>query len=129
MEYNFPFRFLLPWTDLPTSFEQCGAYIGYSVKAIIDIPWSLDLKTTRFFTVINPLDLNLLPELRQPYYVKDIKTCGIIFKKDPIMIEFDTNKSIFYHSYLYNTLFLLIFKLIESWLCSGRDDHIQCVYR
>ena len=93
-EYNHPFRFILPAGNLPTSYEHFEAHIRYWVKATIDIPWSINKHAIQCFSVINPLDLNLLPGLLQPYGVNDTKTVGIgIFKSDPIIIDFNTNKS------------------------------------
>ena len=93
-EYNHPFRFLLPESNLPTSYEYYSAYIRYWLKATIDIPWSINKHAIRCLTVINPLDLNLLPALRQSYGVTDTKIicCGPC-KSDPITIDFNTNKS------------------------------------
>ena len=97
IEYKFPFCFNLPANNLPTSFERTLpglSHIRYYVKATIDIPWSSNEHALRCFTVINPLDLNLLPGLRQPCGVNDIKTvcCGPC-KSDPIIIDLQTNKS------------------------------------
>ena len=94
MEYNFPFRFVLPSFNLPTSFEHREAYIRYSLTAAIDIPWSFNIQTSRYFTVISTVDLNLIPGLRQSYGLSDIKTvcCGPC-ESDPITIQFNTNKS------------------------------------
>ena len=94
IEYKFPFCFNLPPTNLPTSIEFLQGYIRYFVKASIDIPWSSSEHALKCFTVINPLDLNLLPGLRQPCGVNDIKTvcCGPC-KSDPIIIDLKTNKS------------------------------------
>ena len=92
---NYPFKFILNLSYLPTSFEHREAHIRYWVKATIEIPWSINKEAIRFFTVINPLDLNLLPDLRLPHGVSDTKTicCGPC-KSDPVIIEFNTNKSI-----------------------------------
>ena len=97
-EYIFPFKFQLPGSTLPTSFEfyygDYSFYIGYLVNVTLDVPWSLNKYAKKCFTVINPLDLNRLPALRQPYGVSDTKIicCGPC-KRDPITIELNTNKT------------------------------------
>ena len=98
-EYSFPFRFTLPPNSV-TSYEHAFANIRYWLKATIDIPWSINKHALRIFTVINPLDLNSLPNLRQLYGVSDTKIlCCWYCKSEPIMISFNTSKS--------NTLFML----------------------
>ena len=93
-EYNFPFKFTLPAGNLPTSFHHREAHIRYWLEAIVDIPWSFNRNFIKIITVINALDLNLLPALRQPVGVSDTKVicCGPC-KSDPIIIEFNTSKS------------------------------------
>ena len=92
-EYSFHFRFTLP-PNSPTSYEHAFANIRYWLKATIDIPWSINKHALRIFTVINPLDLNLLPNLRQSYAVSDAKIlCCLYCKSEPIMIGFNTSKS------------------------------------
>lgn len=92
--YNFPFRFTLPTSNLPTSYEFFDAHIRYYVKATIDIPMSINREAIRCFSVINPLDLNLLPSLRQSFGVSDTNRvcCGPCIS-DPILIDFNTTKS------------------------------------
>ena len=93
-ENNFRFEFSLLTFNLPTSYEYKNAYIRYWLKATIEIPWSINKHTTRCFTVINRLDLNRLPGLRQPYGVSDTKIicCGPC-KSVPITIDLNTKKS------------------------------------
>jgi hypothetical protein len=84
----------LPANNLPTSYEFLQSHIRYWVKATTDGPSSLNEQALRIFTVINPLDLNLLPGIRQPFGVNDIKAvcCGPC-KINPIIIDLQTNKS------------------------------------
>ena len=94
IDNNFRFRFILPKGNLSTSYEHFEAHIRYWVKATINIPWSINRHAIRCFTVINPLDLNRQPSLRQPYGVSDTKIvcCGPC-KSDPITIDLNTTKS------------------------------------
>ena len=90
-EQKFPFKYTLPANNLPTSFEHPEAFIRYSVKATIDVQLSFNEHALRCFTVINPLDLNLVPGLNEPGRINDIKHAGP-FKSDPIIIDLQTNK-------------------------------------
>ena len=97
-EYIFPFKFQLPGYTLPTSYEfnygEYIFYIAYWVKVTLDVPWRFNKHLFKCFTVINPLDLNLLHGIRQPCGVSDTKIicCGPC-KSDPITIELNTNKT------------------------------------
>ena len=93
-EYNYPFKFILPAGNIPTSYQHYEAYIRYCLEAIIDIPWATNITARKSISIINPIDLNSIPGLRQPCAVSDTKVvcCGPC-KSDPIIIEFNTNKS------------------------------------
>lgn len=59
--YKYPFQFQLP-PDTPSSFEgHCGR-VRYYVKATMDRPWAFDDEVTSYFTVLQLLDLNTLPQ-------------------------------------------------------------------
>lgn len=59
--YKYPFRFQLP-PDTPSSFEgHCGR-VRYCVKATMDRPWAFDEEVASYFTVLQLLDLNTLPQ-------------------------------------------------------------------
>jgi len=56
--HSYLFQFPLP-TNLPCSVERVGAYIRYSVKAIIDRSWAaLNPTCKTYFTVIDDVNLN-----------------------------------------------------------------------
>ena len=91
-EYNYPFKFTLPTGILPTSYQHFEANIRYFLEATIDG----QLKTTakKIISLINPIDLNIIPGLRQPCGVSDTKViCSGPCKDDPILIELNTSKS------------------------------------
>ncbi|ODM89666.1 Arrestin domain-containing protein 2 [Orchesella cincta] len=52
--HQFPFRFQLPETSLPCSFEsKCGT-IRYYLKVTIDIPYASPPQGVKYFTIIGP---------------------------------------------------------------------------
>ena len=93
-EYLYPFQIVLP-PHLATSFEHSFGRVRYSIYSTIDIPWAFDRHSTRSFSVISHLDLNMNPNLRQPCGVSDTKVlcCGFC-KSDPIVAEFSLAKSL-----------------------------------
>lgn len=101
-EQNYPIKLVLP-EKLPTSFEHETGFTRYSIKAHIDIPWAFDITKTVFFTVINLLDLNLIPGLRVPLSANEQKTvcCGSC-QSDPIIGSITIPKSIiFFYFYFF----------------------------
>lgn len=89
----YPFSFVLP-TRLPTSFESFDGHIRYSVKAILGIPWAMDKHVDEIFTVISPLDLNLVPHLKNPFAFKEEMRChGILSRGGHLEVYFGVPKS------------------------------------
>lgn len=82
--YRYPFQFQLP-PDTPSSFEgHCGR-VRYYVKATMDIPWAFDDELTSYFTVLQLLDLNTLPQATNPGDAEGSKTlCCLCCKSGPI---------------------------------------------
>ena len=91
-DYSYPFDVVIP-DNAPTSFEHVFGNVRYSVYCTIDIPWKFDKHVIRSFSVINPLDLNLNSNLRNPYATTDTKVvcCGP-FKNAPITTTFSVLK-------------------------------------
>ena len=58
-EHSFPFSFLLP-QELPSSFEGQSGSVRYYTKAVVDIPWGVDLECKKMFSIIGNVDLNRL---------------------------------------------------------------------
>lgn len=100
-DYSYPFNIVLP-PNLPTSFEHQFGRVRYSIYGTIDIPWAFDKHTTRSFSIVSPLDLNLNPNLRQPYTTTASKVlcCGPC-KSDPITANFSVLKGIYTHLSIY----------------------------
>lgn len=59
--YNFECK--LP-DKCPTSVEGYIGYIRYTARVTVDIPMALDKDFKQPFTVIRPLKLNTIPEIR-----------------------------------------------------------------
>ncbi|KAK6643831.1 hypothetical protein RUM43_000094 [Polyplax serrata] len=71
--YNFSAK--LP-DSLPSSFESQFGYVRYTVKAILNRPWKFDQECKAAFTVVSPLDLNKVPESKEPINIHKEKFIG-----------------------------------------------------
>ncbi|CAH0549088.1 unnamed protein product [Brassicogethes aeneus] len=52
--HKFPFRFSLPESSIPCSFESKPVYIRYYFKVTIDVPYASPPQGMKYFTVIGP---------------------------------------------------------------------------
>lgn len=52
--HKFPFKFTLPESSLPCSFESRLCYIRYYIKVTVDIPYASPPQGMKYFTVIGP---------------------------------------------------------------------------
>lgn len=52
--HKFPFRFSLPESSIPCSFESKPVYIRYYFKVTVDIPYASPPQGMKYFTVIGP---------------------------------------------------------------------------
>ena len=59
-DYSYPFQFLIPNQNMPTSVEASHGYVRYWLKGIIDRPWRFDISTTAVFTMLEYVDINTL---------------------------------------------------------------------
>ena len=62
-DYSYPFQFLIPNQNMPTSVEGRHGYIRYWLKGVIDRPWRFDITTTAVFTMLEYVDINTFPLL------------------------------------------------------------------
>ncbi|KAM9735677.1 arrestin domain-containing protein 1b [Menidia menidia] len=87
-EHNFPFQFLLP-VSVPTSFEGPFGKVVYLVKAAIDTPrFSKDYKAQRPFYLLNPLNLNEVPDIgHQSYAFTTKKFSYLLVKTGTLMLK------------------------------------------
>lgn len=59
--HQFNFSFLLP-NGIPSSFESSTGQVRHCCKAKMDIPWGIDKKAKRPYSVNTLLDLNRDPQ-------------------------------------------------------------------
>ena len=59
--HELPFKLTLP-KNIPSSFEASDGSVRYYLEATIDRPLAVDATSTRFFTVVSPVDLNMNPQ-------------------------------------------------------------------
>lgn len=52
--HQLPFKFNLPQTALPCSFESKAGTIRYYIKVVIDIPYASPPQGIKYFTVVGP---------------------------------------------------------------------------
>ncbi|XP_046678783.1 arrestin domain-containing protein 3-like [Homalodisca vitripennis] len=64
-EYVYPFTTTLP-TILPSSFESEHGKIRYFIKAKVEIPWGVDFKVEKTFSIKTNVDLNNIAEAKKP---------------------------------------------------------------
>ncbi|CAH1407509.1 unnamed protein product [Nezara viridula] len=85
-ENVYPFSTTLP-PRLPTSFDGEHGHVRYTIKATLDRPWKMDETTTLFVTVVTPVDLNLLPQVKEPMKKEANKTfCCLCCKSGPLTL-------------------------------------------
>lgn len=58
--YSYPFCTGVP-IGAPSSYEGEIGRVRYVVSAHVDRPWAFDMKANAVITVLNPLDLNMIP--------------------------------------------------------------------
>lgn len=63
--HQFNFSFLLP-NGIPSSFESSTGQVRHCCKAKMDIPWGIDKKAKRPYSVNTLLDLNRDPQAQMP---------------------------------------------------------------
>lgn len=67
--------------------------VGYTIRGILDIPWSFNKNTIKSFSIVSPLDLNASPNLRQPYDANDTRIlCCWCCKSEPITATLNVRK-------------------------------------
>lgn len=85
-DHVYPFAVILP-LKAPSSFNGSYGGVSYYGKAKIDIPLAFDKKERAGFTFLNHLNLNLFPNLRQPYKNEKNKTfCCFCCASGPLTI-------------------------------------------
>jgi len=60
--YTYPFSVQIP-VGAPSSYEAHIGRVRYVIAANVDRPWAFDMHTKYMITVMQPLDLNTMPNL------------------------------------------------------------------
>lgn len=76
-DYSYPFQFLIPNINMPTSVEGRYGYVRYWLKGIVDRPWRFDITTKAAFTMLEYVDINT-PLLLQPCQIQEDRNVGCL---------------------------------------------------
>ncbi|KAE8736843.1 hypothetical protein FOCC_FOCC017701 [Frankliniella occidentalis] len=83
-DYVYAFQCLLPHS-LPNSFEGEHGHIRYTARAIMHRPWKFDHAARAAFTLVAPLDLNMIPQAKVPIDMESSKHfCCLWCKSGPL---------------------------------------------
>lgn len=83
--YTYPFCVQIP-LGVPSSYEAHIGRVRYVLSASVDRPWAFDMHAKHMITVMDPLDLNTMPQLMNGAEKTDQKTlCCLCCESDPIM--------------------------------------------
>ncbi|XP_044762942.1 arrestin domain-containing protein 3-like [Coccinella septempunctata] len=86
--HKFPFKFSLPESSLPCSFESKPTCIRYYFKVTIDIPYASPPQGMKYFTVIGPHIDCMEEQYLKPVVLEDRKsTCCWCCKKGTLMLR------------------------------------------
>lgn len=84
--HTYPFSCALP-PSLPSSFEGEFGHVRYTIKVTLDRPWKFDQDMKMAFTVISPVDLNLNPNVKEPFKLELEKTfCCLCCRSGPLSV-------------------------------------------
>ncbi|XP_056630436.1 arrestin domain-containing protein 3-like [Diorhabda carinulata] len=95
--YEYPFYFPLP-QDIPSSFQGEFGSISYSIKAVVDIPFSFDYKDKLTFVVTALTDFNKIRQnirLTPITYQNEKNLCCWCCASEPITINLSLKKNAF----------------------------------
>ncbi|XP_014661544.1 PREDICTED: arrestin domain-containing protein 3-like [Priapulus caudatus] len=90
--HEFDFAFQLPTDGISTSFEGKYGSVRYWLKAEIDKPWSFNHSTKRAFTVISPIDINLVEYLSPVESGAEKMLCCWCLTSGPVSINARTDR-------------------------------------
>lgn len=83
--HRYDFTSPLP-ESIPASMDASLGSIRYHVKAVLDVPWSIDDEFKVAFTVVRHDNLNNFPDLRLACRSEEIKTfCCCCCQSDPLI--------------------------------------------
>ncbi|KAJ1521956.1 hypothetical protein ONE63_002287 [Megalurothrips usitatus] len=86
-EHSYPFSCQIP-LSAPSSFEGEHGHIRYTAKAVLDrSAWKFNSECKAAFTVVAPLDLNTLPQVKEPIEFENSKSfCCFWCKSGPLTL-------------------------------------------
>ncbi|XP_044743797.1 arrestin domain-containing protein 3-like [Chrysoperla carnea] len=86
--HRFSFRFTLPETSLPCSFESKPCFIRYYIKVTVDIPYASPPQGMKYFTIIGPHIDCMDEQYLKPMMGQDKKSdCCFCCKKGDITLR------------------------------------------
>lgn len=92
-DHSFAFSYTLP-RGIPSSFESYYGRVFYHCKGEIDLPWKFDPKCKAAFTVNAISDLNVMPDMSNPFCQNKQKIlCFLCFPEGgPLSLVVTTNR-------------------------------------
>ncbi|KAF2900134.1 hypothetical protein ILUMI_06052 [Ignelater luminosus] len=62
----YPFSYILPSRTLPSRFYTVYGNVQYKIRAVFIRSWKFNYEDELLFSIVSPVDLNCLPEVRSP---------------------------------------------------------------
>ncbi|XP_071442765.1 arrestin domain-containing protein 2-like [Hetaerina americana] len=92
--HKFPFKFQLPESSLPSSFESKPGYIRYYIKVTVDIPYASPPQGMKYFTIIGPHIDCMDEQYLKPMVGHDKRTtCCLCCEKGPVVLRAKLERS------------------------------------
>ncbi|XP_059468819.1 arrestin domain-containing protein 2-like [Neocloeon triangulifer] len=92
--HQFPFRFQLPESSLPCSFESKPGFIRYYIKVTIDVPYASPPQGMKYFTIIGPHIDCMDDQYLKPMIGQDKKTtCCFCCERGPVSLRAQLERS------------------------------------
>ncbi|BES98455.1 Arrestin (or S-antigen), N-terminal domain [Nesidiocoris tenuis] len=93
-QHHFPFKFHLPESALPCSFESKPGYVRYYIKVTVDIPYCSPPQGMKYFTIIGPHIDCMEEQYLKPMIGEDKKTtCCFCCQRGPVVIRSELERS------------------------------------
>ncbi|KAL1117249.1 hypothetical protein AAG570_004575, partial [Ranatra chinensis] len=93
-QHQFPFKFQLPESSLPCSFESKPGYIRYYIKVTVDIPYASPPQGMKYFTIIGPHIDCMDEQYLKPMVGQDKRTtCCLCCKRGPVVLRTQLERS------------------------------------
>ncbi|XP_034233055.1 arrestin domain-containing protein 4-like isoform X1 [Thrips palmi] len=92
--HQFPFKFQLPESSLPCSFESKPGFIRYYIKVTVDIPYASPPQGMKYFTIIGPHIDCMDEQYLKPMVGQDKRpTCCLCCQKGAVMLSTQLERS------------------------------------